>query len=88
MHIPAHAGGPDGVETIVRVFAETVGCIVSNVDADRVTAVARVTNRAILENVFSTGQASYHARFGIYRTIRQVQSRGAPVPVETYLPER
>lgn len=53
MHIPARSGGPDGVETIVRVFAETVGRVVSDVDAHRVAAVVRVTDRAVLgERVF------------------------------------
>ena len=53
MHIPANTGGPDGIETIVRVFSETVGCVVSDIDTDRVTTVVRVTNRAILgERVF------------------------------------
>lgn len=58
MHIPAHSGGPDGVETIVRVFAETVGRVVSDVDAHRVAAVVRVTDRAVLGERVSTRSTS------------------------------
>ena len=48
MNIPANSGGPNRIKTIIRVFSEAIGGIVSDINTDRVPTVIRVADGAIL----------------------------------------